>query len=158
MRLHPSDKYLFAAAYETQYYEAGKLLIYSIQGSGDLQEATTSRLATGRYVPDLAIAPNGRFLYLIALFDNNILGFSFDPATATLTPVPGSPFEDGQTPSAVALSPKATILVVGRINPGHVASFHIDPQSGALSPISGNLPDSGIATGHNPDSLLLLPK
>ena len=158
LRLHPSDKYLFAAAYQAQYYEVNTLLIYSIQDSGDLQETTTSRVATGRYVPDFTVAPNGRFMYLVALFDNNILGFSFDPATAALTPIPGSPFLDGQTPSAVAVSPQGSILVVGRINPGHVATFGIDPQTGALSPISGNLFDSGIVTGNNPNSLLLLPK
>lgn len=153
LALDSSDTYLFVTT-----YHAEKLLIYRIQASGDLRETTTSGIATGYGPLQTALAPNGKFAFLPALFDNNILGFSFDPTTAAIAPAPGSPFHDGQTPSSVAVSPKGSIAVVSRINPGHVASYRIDQQTGALSPISGSLSTSGLVTGDNPNNVLLVPK
>lgn len=153
LKVDVSDKYLFVTAY--LFLE--KLLVYNIQSTGALQATTTSPVAIGDGV-NMAVAPNGRFLFIEADFDNNILAFSLDSATGAVTPAPGSPFHDGQSPTSVAVSPNSNILVVSRNNPGHVASYRIDPQSGALSPISGAGPTAGILVGDSPNHVLLVRK
>ena len=45
-----------------------------------------------------AWAQAGTFVYVANEFDNNVSGYSIDPATGVLTPVSGSPFAAGTQP------------------------------------------------------------
>lgn len=161
MVVDPADRFLFVNA-----CEVGKLLVFEIQSNGSLQEIGNTRIISGQYSSTLAISPNGRWIYMddawvrgdSNLVDNGILGYSFEVSSKSLTPMSGSPFLDNQSPTSVAVSPSGTILVVSRLNPGHVASYRIDPQTGALTPISGTLSTSGVPTGYNPLTVVLVPR
>jgi 6-phosphogluconolactonase (cycloisomerase 2 family) len=76
----------------------------------------------------------------------NISGFSVDPASGTLTAVPGSPFVPSQPGSVVGFSihPSGNFLYAASgLAANGILAWSIDPNSGALSP----LPDSPFATG-----------
>ncbi|HYG97494.1 MAG TPA: beta-propeller fold lactonase family protein [Terriglobales bacterium] len=122
LAVDPTDKYLFATTDTSE-----KLLVYNIQASGSLEESPSSRLQSGYMTQGPVFAPNGRFVYVAdPFFDNGILAYVLNPVTGAVTPVAGSPFHDGQTPSSVAVSPSSKFLVVSRINPGHLALYSID--------------------------------
>lgn len=159
LAIDPADKYLLVNAC------SGRLLVFAIE-AGILRETNSSRIASAYLGTSLAIAPNGRLVFMADPFwrgdnsdlvDNGILAYTLDTASGAIASVSGSPFTDNQSPGSVAVSPSGEILVVARINPGHMASYRID-QAGALSPISGRLSDSGIATGNSPNHVLLIPR
>lgn len=152
--IDPSDKWLLVAT-----CHAEKLLIFSIDSSGTLQERPDLSVSTGYLATHMAIARNGRLLYIAdPFFDNGILEYTLDPSSGAVIAVPGSPVHDGQSPTSVAVSPASNVLVVARTNPGHIVSYRIDPQSGALSPVFGPGPDVGIVTGDSPNNVLVVPK
>jgi 6-phosphogluconolactonase (cycloisomerase 2 family) len=116
-------------------------------GSGALlQEAGTITIAGSQNASNLAhgtFDSSGHFLYVINAENNNVAGYSSDPVTGMLTPIPGSPFSPhGAVPTGC--SPKAnfcggTLAVSGNhlyyaseLFPG-IAEFNIDPASGILT-------------------------
>jgi 6-phosphogluconolactonase len=149
----PSDNYLVIGTAFTE-----KVFVYRIDASGILQQTAVSQASSGLAAMHPTFSADGRFLFTEDPYTNGILAYTFDAATGLITPVPGSPFLDNQSPTSVAVSPSGNILVVSRLNPGHVASFRIDPKTGVLTPISGTLSTSGIVTGYNPNHVLLVRK
>ena len=111
--------------------------------------------------------PQGKFLYVSNSNDpdGGISAFTVDFNTGALTPIPGSPFPTGPAGSF----PGPSVLVVGgNANGGNhlyvaltgtatinnkIAGFAIDPNTGSLTA----LPGSPFATGHNPQSMALVP-
>lgn len=140
------DKYLLVTTSDAQV-----LLVFNIHSDGSLGETATSRVPLGNTgAVSLNFSPDNKLLFIVVLFANNIRVFAFDSTTGLTTPVPGSPFHDGQVPSAIALTPNGKILVVTRLNPGSMTTYQID-TSGGLSPISG----SNITTGSTPNDVVL---
>ena len=97
----------------------------------------------------IAVDPAGRFLYAANQFagsSNNVTGFSIDGETGRLTPLPGSPFTAGTSPSAIAIDPSGKFAYVADIGGNTVSAFKINQQSGRLVSIAtyptGGFPDA----------------
>jgi 6-phosphogluconolactonase len=153
LAISPSDRHLVIGTNFTE-----KMFVYGIDSAGILQQTPISEAPSGLSAMHPAFSPDGRLVFTEDPYTNKILAYTFDTTTGVITPVPGSPFLDNQSPTSVAVSSGGNILVVSRLNPGHVASFRIDTKTGALSPISGTLSTSGVATGYNPNHVLLVRK
>jgi 6-phosphogluconolactonase (cycloisomerase 2 family) len=101
------------------------------------------------------------FLYVANMNYNlpagSISGFSIDPATGSLTPVPGSPFPAGPMPSSIAADPTGKYLYeTNNLNgalTNPIFAFAIDSSTGALTPIPG----SPFASGANTTSVSIDP-
>jgi 6-phosphogluconolactonase len=94
----------------------------------------------GAAIPGFVYVANGIGVSLTA---GNISVFSVDPNTGVLTPVPGSPFNAGAQPTAVASDPSSRFLYetsnLGVITPSNnISAFTISPTTGALTPVPGS--------------------
>jgi 6-phosphogluconolactonase len=103
-----------------------------------------------------------QFLYVSNLNDSagGISGFSIDPSTGTLSPIPGSPFPaglPGSFPGPSALISNGNFLYVALVGTtsanNKIAAFAIDPSSGTLTAVPG----SPFATGRDPLYMAFVP-
>jgi 6-phosphogluconolactonase (cycloisomerase 2 family) len=84
--------------------------VYAIdRTTGGLAEVSGSPFATGLNPVGVGVDPSGKFVYT-ANFDvlptnvSTVSGFTLDPTTGALTPVPGSPFVSGRNPNGIAIT------------------------------------------------------
>ena len=108
---------------------------------------------TGSFPGPSALIVNGNFLY-VALAgtvnaNNQIVVFSIDQNTGSLTPIPASPFVTGNDPLYMALVPVTTssqaFLYAANIQDNTISAFTVDNTTGALSSVSGS-PYAGAST------------
>jgi len=84
--------------------------VYAIDRStGSLAEVSGSPFATGLNPVAVGVDPSGRFVYVAntAVLPANVStvsGFTLDPTTGALMPVPGSPFISGRNPNGIAIT------------------------------------------------------
>jgi len=84
--------------------------VYAIDRStGSLAEVSGSPFATGLNPVAVGLDPSGNFVYTanFAVLPTNVStvsGFTLDPTTGALTPVPGSPFVSGRNPNGIAIT------------------------------------------------------
>jgi 6-phosphogluconolactonase (cycloisomerase 2 family) len=84
--------------------------VYAIDRStGSLGEVSGSPFATGLNPVAVGLDPSGTFVYVAntAVLPTNVStvsGFTLDPTTGALTPVPGSPFVSGRNPNGIAIT------------------------------------------------------
>ena len=70
---------------------------------------------------------------------SDVSAYTINAATGALTPVPGSPFAAGLTPSSVAVSANGRFAyVTNDANTSDVSAYTIDATTGALTPIPGS--------------------
>jgi probable HAF family extracellular repeat protein len=100
-------------------------------------------------ISSVAVDPSSRFLYAVNQYggnNKNIVGFSIDSETGRLTCLPGSPFNGGSSPSAIAIDPSGRFAYVSDLGGNSVSAFKIEQQSGRLLPIAsygtGTFPDA----------------
>src|SRR5436853_868997 len=84
----------------------------------------------------LAATPNGMFLYAGNFFSKNISAFRIGPH-GELTPLAGSPFPIGDSPTGMKVTPNGKFLAVALPVYDSVAMFTISP-SGALGSVTGS--------------------
>jgi 6-phosphogluconolactonase (cycloisomerase 2 family) len=107
--------------------------------TGDLTPVPGSPFPADFFPRVFAVDPLGKFLYVgIATSfmgdSTEIMAFSIGPS-GTLTPVPGSPFNAGRNPVALAIDGSGKFLYVGNVDDSTLSAFTIDTGSGALSPL-----------------------
>jgi 6-phosphogluconolactonase (cycloisomerase 2 family) len=107
-----------------------------------------------------AQAQGGGFVYVPNELDNNVSGYSIDPATGALSPVSGSPFPAGTEPAPIAVNPSSRYVYVGNYasfscmpQPNDISAYTLDAATGALTAISG----SPFMTGNGPVSVAVDP-
>jgi 6-phosphogluconolactonase len=81
---------------------------------------------------EVAVHPNGRFLYVSNRGHDSIAIFAVAP-TGLLTPLEFVP-AGGRTPRHFALSPDGAWLVCAHQDSNSVSAFRVDPSSGRLAP------------------------
>jgi len=136
LTVDPLFRFLFAAEDDPP----GSIAAFTIDSAGALTPVSGSPFqavpnSTANTQPgQIAEAMNGAFLYVNLIATGQVAGFSVDPSTGVLTPVPGSPFTAGTTPvGIVAANQHLYVSVVGGI-----AGYNIDSMTGALTPLSGS--------------------
>lgn len=83
---------------------------------------------------EIAVHPNGKFLYTSNRGENTIAIFSIDPAKGTLTFVARSP-TGGKEPRHFAIDPSGKYLLVENQLSNNIVVFKIDLATGGLTPI-----------------------
>lgn len=82
---------------------------------------------------EVAVHPNGKFVYCSNRGHDSIVVFSFDPLSGTLTPIDHTPTQ-GQQPRHFALDPTGRYLVVANQKSDLLVSFAVDAKTGRLTP------------------------
>jgi 6-phosphogluconolactonase len=106
--------------------------------NGGLKELqTTSTLPAGFAKPnssaEIAVHPNGKFLYASNRGHDSIAVFRIDPAKGTLTAAGQTP-SGGRTPRNFAIDPSGKFLLAANQDSGNIVVFRIDASNGALTP------------------------
>lgn len=81
---------------------------------------------------EIAVHPNGRFLYASNRGDSTIALFHIDSAKGTLTAIDRTP-TGGKTPRNFAIDPTGAWLFAANQESGNVVVFRIDPETGRLT-------------------------
>jgi 6-phosphogluconolactonase (cycloisomerase 2 family) len=122
---------------------------YAISLSGNVT-AFTRNTSTGALSPigalmgvgslpfGFAIRPDESFLYLANTGDSTIAAFSIDPATGRLTPVSGSPFDNGagSKPEALTFDPTGAFLYVANAGTGGIGVYSVNKSTGVLTALA----------------------
>src|SRR5690348_6430815 len=93
------------------------------------------------------------FAYVANRFDNNVSGYTIDPATGALTPTTPATFVAGSWPDAVAVDPNGKFAYVANRSGATVSGYTIDPATGTLTQVAG----SPFAAGSVPVSVAVDP-
>ena len=114
---------LMALAYDGATGQLSALQTVSIRASG----------ATGTNTgAEVAVHPNGRYVYATNRGDDNIAVFSIDSSSGKVTSVAHTP-TGGMTPRMFAIDPTGTWLFAANQNSSTVTTFAIDPATGQLA-------------------------
>lgn len=127
-------------------YHAGEVASFPINADGSLGPRASLLKITGTLGPNtkrqekphphsLTFSPDNRFVYVCDLGLDRIFRFTFDPATAVLTPA-------GETATAAGAGPRHSkfsadgkfFYVINELN-CTVATYSVDAASGALAPV-----------------------
>jgi len=139
----PDTRFLYVAV------NPGKIYSFSIdQNNGNLTPLGAPT-AAGHSPTALKTDATGRFLYVADFTAPQLLGFSIDPITGQLAPLPGSPFPAGtvfDNPSDVVVDPNGRFVFVmvppcegfclGE--PGAIFIYRIDQTTGSLTEVPGS--------------------
>ncbi len=97
----------------------------------------------GGFTASNRIVVVGSFLYASNSVTNDVSGFSMDPETGALTPVPGSPFRTGGITSggfSLAPTPDGRFLYAAQDYSATIRIFGIDPDDGHLTALGDPVP------------------
>ncbi len=141
-------------------------LVCSIDFStGTLTEIGAVQPAATGQADQIAVSPNGNFLYSVNTMFSQADAFTIGSGTGALNEVAGSPFSIPYGPSSLVVHPSGNFLYVTNSNStfqspppngpvyGSVYAFSINSGTGALTP----LPHSPYTTGVDPLSVVVDP-
>jgi 6-phosphogluconolactonase (cycloisomerase 2 family) len=140
----PTGRFAYVPNLGLTPYATGSISAYTIDpSSGALTPIPGSpfQILSGAGAASATIEPTGKFLYatLSGYSFGAVTGFSIDPTSGALTPVPGSPFAVGREMGPLVLGPNGkfayTQQLVTNSNNGNLLGFAIDSTSGALSSV-----------------------
>jgi len=140
--IDPSGRFLWAGAGNDNDTSPGPEALYGFaidQTTGGLSSIGTVSLSMDSNAPrSVVFDPSGQYFFVLQN-SVGIAGFSVDPATGALTPVPGSPFALAslQSPQLLTINPMGTQMLVPDKS-GLADLFFIDPNTGALTLAPGS--------------------
>jgi 6-phosphogluconolactonase len=79
-----------------------------------------------------------QFVYAANAFSHDVSAYRVNIFTGAMTPVVGSPFPTGSSPTAVVVDRAVRFAYVASQSPGAVSVYGINPFTGALTPIDGS--------------------
>ena len=82
---------------------------------------------------EIAITPNGKFLYASNRGEDSLALFTIDPKSGKLTPG-GNRSSGGKTPRNFAIDPTGAFLLTANQDSNNVVVFRIAPKTGILTP------------------------
>jgi 6-phosphogluconolactonase len=134
MAFHPNGRFAYvlsemAAAVTAFRYDSGRGSLEELQTISTLPNDFTG----GKSGAEIAVHPNGRFLYASNRGHDSIAVFAIDPAKGTLTAAGHVPTQ-GKTPRGFAIDPTGAYLFAANQDSDNVVLFRIDPKTGGLAP------------------------
>jgi len=157
------------------YAPSGSISIFSINPStGELTPASGGSLVTpNEFLTSMTINRTGAFAYVVGNYctpftvnqgtfesytycqgtGSGVSVYTINPTTGALTPVAGSPFTTGASPSSITINPAGTFAYVANQADGTVSAYTINQGTGALTPVTG----SPFTTGASPSSITINP-
>jgi len=124
--------------------------------AGALSPVPGSPFAAGVAPFWVAVDPSSHFVFVAngcGASCGTVSAYTIDNTTGALSPVPGSPFAAGTTPSSVAVDPSGKFAFVANSGSTTVSAYMIDSTTGALTPVPG----SPFAAGMAPYSVVVEP-
>jgi len=103
--------------------------------TGTLQPTSTFTVGTGTAPTELAVAPNGKYLYSLNRGSNDIAIYAIDPATGDLSSAGTVPTPNG--PFAMVFSAKGDFAYVSCDGASTIEAYALNLSTGALNPLSG---------------------
>jgi DNA-binding beta-propeller fold protein YncE len=117
------------------YVAATTIWQYSINpATGRLTPKSPAMVAGGGH--DLAVAPDGKNLYVVNVRGATIAQYAISPATGALSARPVSTARTVPAPEAIALSPDGKNAYVTSEGEGALSQFAISPVTGKITPLS----------------------
>jgi 6-phosphogluconolactonase len=104
----------------------------------ELQTLPTAEMAPNISGAEIAVHPNGKFVYSSTRGANTIAVFAIDADKGTLTPVERTP-SGGKTPRSFAIDPTGAYLFAANQDSDNVVVFRIDTKTGKLTPTGNTL-------------------
>jgi 6-phosphogluconolactonase len=111
--------------------------------SYDMKKGTLKEIGTASTLPpgfsgrndvaEVAVHPNGKFLYVSNRGNDSIAIFSIDPGSRTLAPTGGIP-TGGKEPRHFAIDPAGKYLLAENQHSNNILVFKIDAATGGLTP------------------------
>jgi 6-phosphogluconolactonase len=150
LAMDPGGKFLFVAN-----QGSNNVSVFSIGSAGSLTEVAGSPFATGTAplppsnalpVPAGVAVSSGNFVYVSNQGQNTISAFSLDTNSGALTPIAGSPFAAGTSPSGLgALLTTSNISILFAANQGsnNVSVFNVNTD-GSLTDVTGSPYSAGL--------------
>lgn len=112
--------------------------VFSV-GSGGVLTAVGGPAEIGLPPLNMAVAPNGNFLYVTGSTSSNLPGVVqvFSVNAGVLTPILGSPFQTGRTPQGLAITPNGSYLYTANFGDNTISEFSIG-TGGSLTAVEGS--------------------
>jgi 6-phosphogluconolactonase (cycloisomerase 2 family) len=114
-----------------------------------------SSIALSDPASEIALAPSGQFLYFSTYHATSLppsaqaFGYSIDPVSGAVTPIPGTPFAMSGASGTFSMHPSGTLLFMSNTNGSSIDVYSIDSSTGALTALSSK----SISTCVNPSAL-----
>ncbi len=136
---HPNGKWLYCI----NELDNTLVLLDFDASCGRLKEIQTiSTLPRGydqtSYTAEIAIHPNGKFLYGSNRGHNSTVVCQIDQKNGRLSVVEHEPTQ-GDHPRFVGIDPTGSIYLAANMNANSIVSFHVDQKTGALKPTGHTL-------------------
>jgi 6-phosphogluconolactonase (cycloisomerase 2 family) len=138
--VHPNGRFVYVSLGQlVNGASTGGIAAYRVNAStGALTEISGSPFTLGNLSENLAVTPNGRFLYMANNIPGQVFGLAIDAISGGLTPVPGSPFAAGQQTFGVTIHPNGKFTYAVNVLSDDMSIYSINASTGALTPIQGS--------------------
>jgi len=136
--IDPTGRFAYVANMSSDNISA-----YTINAvTGALTPIHGSPFPAGTQPVSVAVDPTDHFAYAAnanTLNQGTVSAYLIDSTTGALTPVSGSPFDAGNTPSAVVVHPSGRfVYVTNRLGGNTISGYSIDAATGRLAPLLGS--------------------
>ncbi|PWC39939.1 6-phosphogluconolactonase [Azospirillum sp. TSO35-2] len=142
-----TGRFLFTAS-----YGGDKIAVSPIEANGLATSEASQVIPTGKNAHSIRADRSNHFVYATNLGSSQILEYTFDAGSGTLTPndPPMIKVKPDNGPRHIAISPDNRYLyTIGELS-GNITQFAIDPKKGVLTELDyvGTIPaDSGLMPG-----------
>lgn len=130
---HPNGRYLYVNGELDSTVNAYR---FDAATGAATENGSLSTLPTGfaetSSTAEIAVHPNGRFVYVSNRGHDSIAMFAIDEATGTLTAMGHEPTQ-GRTPRNFAIDPTGTFLLAANQQSDNVVVFRVDGETGRLT-------------------------
>ena len=111
---------------------------YIDEATGSLTGVAGSPYAGGTQLTKIAMAPNGKFIYVTDFGGNAVLGYAIDPISGALSGIAGNPYVVASPPASISATPDGSLIFVLTGGSKNVTSFAVNGLSGTLSATSSS--------------------
>jgi 6-phosphogluconolactonase len=134
MAFHPNGRWAYVNLELTSRVAAYRVDAASgaLESFQVLSSLPAGAQAEGNSTAEIAVHPNGRFVYVSNRGHDSIAVFAVDPQDGSLRFIEATS-TGGRTPRNFGLVPGGRFLVAANQNSGNVTVFRIDPERGTLS-------------------------
>ncbi len=132
MAFGPKGKFIYVMTEMTD-----SVVAFSYDGKGGAKEIQTISAVPADFTgqksgAEIAVHPNGKFLYASNRNHNSVTAFTIGAKGALA--VAGNVLVPGKTPRHFAIDPTGAYLIVSNQDSDNIVVFRIDPKTGGLTP------------------------
>ncbi|WP_298820176.1 beta-propeller fold lactonase family protein [uncultured Chloroflexus sp.] len=138
LTVHPGGSPLVVGGFDSEH----KLLSFVISGASATPAAGSPYVDFGTVALSCVFSRNGNYMYASGSASPSLAGFSVNPATGALTPLPGSPFDTVEGTVFALATDDTGRLFMGTLGGQNIRAFTTD--NGVPTPVEGNPFTSGI--------------